>query len=270
MSGNTSSTGGYLVPVTDTIDDQDLEDALQGFAVGVTGLDGTLVRPRWQPQPPPRPALNVTWAAIGITSVRPIGNWGFVEHLDDMSIMRRHEEVEVLASFYGPNSGRYSGIYRDGALLRQNFEGLLAFGIKLLSIGDTTHAPELINEQFVQRSDVMMRLARQIDRTYQIKTLRSTKATIAYGNLADFDQTGGLLGDDDEELLGEDGEALLPGDAVITDVELLLGADGVQLTGADSVELTGFTADSDAFLPITGADGEQLTGADAEVLTGLA
>lgn len=182
MSGNTSGTGGYIIPSTVSVDDDDLDDALQSFVKGVTGLDDTLVRPRWQPQPPAQPAPTVNWAAVGIINVTPIGNWGFVGHIADVSTLQRHEELEVLTSFYGPNSGRYAGIFRDGAMFRQNFEELLTFGIKLLSIGNTMHSPELINEQYIQRSDVTMRLARQIDRDYPIQDIVATRATLTSGH----------------------------------------------------------------------------------------
>jgi hypothetical protein len=182
MSGNTSSTGGYILPLTVAVDDEALEDALQSFVRGVTGLDGSLVRPRWQPQPPPQPAPTVNWAAVGIINVTPIGNWGFVGHILGKSTIQRHEELEVLTSFYGPNSGRYSGIFRDGALFKQNFEELLLFGVKLLSIGNTMHSPELINEQYIQRSDVTMRLARQIDRDYPIEDIVATRAEVVLGH----------------------------------------------------------------------------------------
>lgn len=66
-----SSTGGLLAPSGPPgpapVEDDKLTDILQELVAGITGLAGTLVRPRWQPRPDPLPAYNVNWVGMGIS-----------------------------------------------------------------------------------------------------------------------------------------------------------------------------------------------------------
>jgi hypothetical protein len=81
FQGVDSSTPGILQSTTQPtsppspLDGDDLEDYIQQFVAGVAGMDGTLVRPRWQPEPSNIPDFDVTWCATGITHKRPIGQY---------------------------------------------------------------------------------------------------------------------------------------------------------------------------------------------------
>lgn len=46
---NTSATGGYLAPLLkpSVLEDPELTDFFQSLVAGITGLDPTLVFPRW-------------------------------------------------------------------------------------------------------------------------------------------------------------------------------------------------------------------------------
>src|SRR5450830_286484 len=98
-----SSTGGYLAPGGATpVDDAALDAVLQGFVAGVTGLPGSLVRPRWQPTVPKQPPLDANWCAIGVTDTDPdavptILHNGAGNGVDNLY---RNEVITVLASFY--------------------------------------------------------------------------------------------------------------------------------------------------------------------------
>lgn len=179
MSGNSSSSGGYLSPVSsDTVEDDVLAGLLHDLVVGVTNLSTTLVRPRWQPQPPTMPDPTVNWAAVGVTTIEPVGPWpSWVHNHDQTSTMQDQEELEVIASFYGPRSGYYAGVFQAGVRVQQNLEPLLAANIKLRVVRNTTHAPELINTQYRGRADVAFRLVREIDRVYNIQDIVSASIT---------------------------------------------------------------------------------------------
>ena len=64
----TSATGGYLVATPPVSGGLDLDVIWQGFVAGVTGLDGAMVRPAWQP-------VSQFWrlnTSISIISLMPI------------------------------------------------------------------------------------------------------------------------------------------------------------------------------------------------------
>lgn len=179
MGDNTSSTPGYLTPTSIPPEDDDvLAGIMHDFAVGLTGLDPTLVRPRWQPQPPTMPAASVNWAAIGITSYEPIGYWPEMIHNDGNSVQRQHQIMEATATFYGPNSTSIASMFLDGLTVRQNLEVLGTFGIKLRHPGRISRVPELINTQYIPRSDVTFWLVREMDRTYNIANVASSEVTL--------------------------------------------------------------------------------------------
>lgn len=76
MNTNTSATGGYLLPAKQfpLPGNLSFRQFLQQIFVGLSGLPGDLVRPRWQPSPPKQPDIFINWLAIGITEVKPDAN----------------------------------------------------------------------------------------------------------------------------------------------------------------------------------------------------
>jgi hypothetical protein len=181
---NTSATGGYLVPTSSLpAEDTALEDQLQTMVVGITGIDGTLVRPRWQPNPPKQPAADVNWCAIGVMRSTQDTYAAIVHHPDrpdgaGHDEMQRHETIEVLASFYGPAGQGYANLLSDGLQIAQNREALYFENLALLDATDVQAAPALQNEQWIRRYDLAMRFRRQITRTYDVLNLLSADGTI--------------------------------------------------------------------------------------------
>lgn len=173
---NTSATGGYLAPAgTPALADAALEDLLQGVVAGITGLPGAMVRPRWQPTNPKVPEPNVDWCAIGIMRTTPDAGPAIIHDGagDGSDQYQRHQELVLLASFYGPNAQGYGQILSDGLSIPQNMETLRVNGFGLIEVGDMTPAPDLVNQQWVHRYDMRIRLRRQIVRTYPILNILS-------------------------------------------------------------------------------------------------
>lgn len=181
MSGNTSATGGYLLSTSLSPEDDDLVDLFQGLVVGLTGLDPTLVRPRWQPQPPTQPAVTTNWCAIGVTKFEaidypqmvldPATNYTTVD-------MGRLERIDLIASFYGPNATSTAGSFRDGLYVAQNLYVLSQQGIKMRSADDMVYVPELINSQWIPRSDLHCSFMRMLGRVYPIEQILSASVQV--------------------------------------------------------------------------------------------
>lgn len=178
---NNSSTGGYLLPSsTPPAEDGALDAILQGLVVGVTGMKASLVRPRWQQEPPVMPAIFVDWCAIGVVDEIP-DQYGYVVHSGangGSDNLQRHDGIEVLATFYGPNARGNAKLLEDGLLIPQNREVIENNGIVYKGIGRSMHVPELMNERWVQRVDLPISFRRIVIRTYPILNVESAEITL--------------------------------------------------------------------------------------------
>jgi hypothetical protein len=191
---NTSASGGYLAPSSALPPEDDAFDAvLQALVVGVTALPANLVRPRWQPIPPPQPAPLTNWCAIGVTEEEPFGSLGFVTHdgADNGGLgsdtLQVDDAVEVLASFYGANARQFANLLRDGLMLPQNREALefpppggnaqevyRLFGMPSAA----RFVPELVNQITVRRVDVSFRIIRSSVTVWPVENILSADVVL--------------------------------------------------------------------------------------------
>lgn len=188
---NTSATGGYLQPnpppAPAPLEGQNLLDFLQEVLVGVTGLNGTMVRPRWQSDPPNIPNAGDAWCAFGITS-RPSDTFAYVGHITNQAnpqgadAMQRQETLHLLASFYDQGSSgladEYAALLRDGFQIAQNREVLQRNGFAFVSSGELETVPSLLKERWLYRVDIALTIRRQIDRTYPVLNLDSAQIEV--------------------------------------------------------------------------------------------
>ena len=177
---NTSGTGGYLVPSTSAPPEDDAFENLIGGAIsGIAGIDRILVRPRWQAEPPPMPAIDVSWCAFGITEI--VADWSAATvHQsagDGSDEVTRHDTVRTLASFYGPLGYSKASQTRDGLWVPQNWEQLRAAGVALYEAGPIRTASDLINERFIRRIDIELVFRRAVTRTYPVLNLLSAQGS---------------------------------------------------------------------------------------------
>ena len=155
--------------------DVDLDAVFQKAIVGITGLEGKYVRPRWQPSPPKQPAADVNWCAIGVTQQVQDAN-AYIDHIgfgEGYDNLIRHEEIELMCTFYGTRAQRYASIARDGFNILQNIEELKKSNIVFVDAGDIRAVPELFNQQWIRRYDLTFRFRRQITRSYDTLNLLS-------------------------------------------------------------------------------------------------
>lgn len=176
---NDSSTGGYLAPVDaqPPPDDAGLDAIFQQLVVGVTGLPGSLVRPRWQPTVPKQPEASVNWCALSVSEQDPDDSPAIVHNSDGdgSDTYIRHQKLDVLCSFYGPSAKGYAQRLIDGLAIPQNIEQLKAMSVAFVSTSGIRAAPDLINEQWIRRYDLIVHFRRAITRTYAVLNILSAK-----------------------------------------------------------------------------------------------
>lgn len=175
---NDSTTPGYLAPTgTAPLYDEPLERDLSRWVRAISGLPAGMVRPRWTPEQAAQPAASVNWCGFGITGFDPDANPAFVVGGDEGSELWRHEVIECMATFYGPGGQGVAARFRDGITVSQNNEELNAAGLTLYDYSKITPFPELINNQWVRRYDITVRLRRKVVREYGIKNLVEAPVT---------------------------------------------------------------------------------------------
>ncbi|QYY30241.1 hypothetical protein K2O51_22990 [Cupriavidus pinatubonensis] len=175
---NTSATGGYLAPTAPVPPDDDaLDDLLQALVAGISGLPGSMVRPRWQPTVPKQPEPSVNWCALGV-DVQQNDASPAIQHDpngDGSDTYIRHQAIELLCSFYGPAGKGYAQRLADGLAIPQNNEQLALNDMKFVSVSEIRAAPDFVNQQWVRRYDLTVQLRRKITRTYPVLNLLSAQ-----------------------------------------------------------------------------------------------
>jgi hypothetical protein len=170
---NTSATGGVLSAAAPLpIDDVALDAVFQSLVASVTGLDGTLVRPRWQPEVPKQPEPHINWCAIGILEVdQDDGPWLIYDEPSNTELYWDHESIELLASFYGPNAQQYARLLRAGLNVPQNTEALLPYAIRYVSCGPIRPTPELLSQQWIKRQDISLSFRRKVEMIFDVQNI---------------------------------------------------------------------------------------------------
>ncbi|EGB0624697.1 hypothetical protein H6W15_002532 [Salmonella enterica] len=173
LSNNTSTQCGWLTPTSGDPDyDEALDRLLSQWMRNVSGLPAGMVRPRWQKDQPPLLPVETNWCAFGIIEW-PIDNSpAFTQQTDTGTQLWRHEDLVAMASFYGPGGMQIASRFRDGISVEQNNAELNQSDLSLVDYGDIVPFPELINQQWVRRYDMKVRLRRKVVREYNILALQ--------------------------------------------------------------------------------------------------
>jgi hypothetical protein len=175
-----SSTGGYLLPAPAPAPLQGpaLNDFLQEFFVGITGLANTMVRPSFQGEPPVIPQAATVWMAFRYET-RPTDLWSYI---DTAGNFQRHEDIHVLCSFYDTGvdglADTYLAILRDGLEVDQNLEVLSLNFMGLRDMGDPTTVPVLVKSQWQYRVDLPLRITREVERSYAIQPVKTANVQL--------------------------------------------------------------------------------------------
>lgn len=183
-----STSAGYLGPEASPqpVFDDDWDDFLHDVIAGVSGIDPTFVRPKWQPEPPDLPDFRNNWIAFGVTNIRTdFEPWVAHDYTGDgelgHDLLYENEINTVLCSIYGPNADRTFAYLRRGLYIEQNRALLRANSVGLVELTEPVRAPELIKQQWVNRFDTNVIFRRAINFVYAVRSLVQAKGTI-YAN----------------------------------------------------------------------------------------
>lgn len=187
---NTSATGGYLRPTSSQPlpGSLSLEDFIQSVIVGITSYAGTLVRPKWQTNPPKQPAIETDWIAFGIQNNIPDANAYVGMQPDGSQVLARTEKLEIQIAFYGPNALENSSVFRDGFQIQQNLEAMRLANMGFNAITPALRGPDLLNQRWVDRYEMTLTLVRTVQRVYPVLSFASARGSI-HTNIADEDLT---------------------------------------------------------------------------------
>lgn len=173
---NTSRTGGYITPIStnDNANDKAFKEFMQPLVVGITGLPGAMVRPRWQQNTPNLPDFGTDWAAIGSTRRTPdtfaaVGHESTGVYAGDNVLMS--QIVDLLVSFYGPNCESKADLLIMGFQVAQNRETMQLAGYGFISCEPPIITADLLNEQWTPRVDVAFSVRRAQLYTYPVLDL---------------------------------------------------------------------------------------------------
>jgi hypothetical protein len=203
MSG-TSATGGYMLDVPPKPPSaDDLQRALQTMATALSGIPGNLVRPRWQPMPPAQPDASVTWASIGVVHVEA-DDYPYIFHVGGVAtpgsstpgydVMQRHMTITVIATFYGPECEDAASQMRDALYMNQNIWPLTqAAWLKLRTVEDLARAPELVNNQWIDRIDLRIQFRAQENRYYPVYDVAAAAVEIITDAHVDIETDEGAI-----------------------------------------------------------------------------
>ena len=181
----TSATGGYLAAELPVDGGLDLDLIWQGFVVGVTGMRGDLVRPRFQPIVPKMPEVGSDWAAVGVIDDTPDASPALIHRpaTDGMgeTYSVRHSELHIIVCFYGDNAHANAQRLRDGAGIPQNHDRLKRHGMGLVSCSSIISMPELVAQQWMRRCDVHITARKMTTQRYAIKHIAAAKTNVTGG-----------------------------------------------------------------------------------------
>ena len=182
-TGNSAIASNGAAP----LEGGDLIAFIQTWLASVMGMDGSLLRPAWQPDPAAIPVAGQYWAALQIRQRRSDNNVVFLHNPDaadgeGTSTLLRNEDIDVLLSFYdlGANgqADAWCSLLMDGLQVAQNREVLDLNGFAFITANNPVAVPVLFKERWLYRVDLALLLRRRISREYNIRNVLGLTGTL--------------------------------------------------------------------------------------------
>lgn len=170
-----------------------LNAAIQSMIVGITGLQGSLVRLRWQPEPGNIPSAATAWCAFGVTETEA-DTFASLTHLSGSDgsasdLFERNEILTVLCSFYGLGNNSfatyYANLLKDGLYIEQNRYAMKSANLAVVEAKRITPVPSLMKERWLYRVDLPVVLRRLVKRSYPVQNIVSASAVIKAETVGD-------------------------------------------------------------------------------------
>jgi hypothetical protein len=166
LPNNTSSF--YQIPMTG----QQLHRFWHDVIMNILDFDATLVRPRWQIEPPNQPPLTTDWISFGIIK-NTYDTYSYKEYNADGYCVNKYHNFVILISFYGPDCAKNELLLRQGLDIPQNREVISLFNQAFIELEDAINTSELVNGRWVQRLDVKMHIRRNMTIFYPVNDIES-------------------------------------------------------------------------------------------------
>lgn len=140
-------------------------------------MPGQLVRPAYQPNPPKQPSIETDWLAFSIDNDEPDAN-PYLKPGVDKATMQRQIQTEIRVSAYGPNGLTILNHLQDGFCIAQNREQLYLAGMGYVGTTESRRVPELVNQRWYERRDMVVTIRREPRREYPILSFVDAQGTI--------------------------------------------------------------------------------------------
>ncbi|MEA1064296.1 hypothetical protein QNH14_04500 [Apirhabdus apintestini] len=177
---NSSNAPGWLTPRNDDpAYDAELDKLIAGWITGVSGLSSQAVIPmRNEGQEPPKVE---NWCEYAAVFIGRDPNAVCTAQEEELVTLKRGETVSCRLWFWGPLGQRYAARFLDGVLVAQNQDELRALGFAFGGHGALIGVAKQINNQWVKRYDVTLRLYRTVAREYGVMSLTQAPVTFFTG-----------------------------------------------------------------------------------------
>jgi hypothetical protein len=182
---NTSATGGplYSIDTNGYLADDALEDFIQTWLTAVTALKGKLVRPVYQPDPPPLPDYGETWLAFNVKPGKldwDASNTQFppTDESDGASRTFRSQEIDVDLVGIGPNAGSLLTQFIMALGQGQNLEMLKAKHFAFVGANEPTITSIKSKARWQRRVDLKVSLRRTVQFTYAVLPVEAATGEI--------------------------------------------------------------------------------------------
>lgn len=149
----------------------------------VSGLDGDLVRPAYQTNPPPLPPLSIDWLAFSLGNFeREAGLPYIIANEKGECDFFRFEKFTCHCVFYGENCQFLAENLRDGFELDYNRRVLRENGLGFIESGIITNTAEMVQNGWVRRADCDLYFTREVGRCYNVGYFASIAGNVNFNN----------------------------------------------------------------------------------------